>query len=135
MKYKIFIILFSFFGLNSIVLFSQEDIIEINNTSINVPDKYDFGNISEAAYSKYIIKNNRNSLVTISNIKTPPGFFATISNKSIAAGKKVILYFGLDPNHTDFDGDFNKNIVIKTNLITDIVVKMKGHITKIKEGQ
>jgi len=130
MKNKIAIILIVILGFSSSFLYAQEDIIEINNTNITVPETYDFGTISEVAYSKYIIKNNRNSAVAVSDIKTPAGFFASVSEKNIASGKKVILYFGLDPKHTEFDGNFVKCITIKTNLITDIVVELKGNIVK-----
>lgn len=130
MKNKIAIILIAILGFSSSFLYAQEDIIEINNTNISVPETYDFGSITEAAYSKYIIKNNRNSAVIVSDIKTPAGFFASVSEMNIASGKKIILYFGLDPKHTDFSGVFVKCITIKTNLITDIVVEVKGNIVK-----
>ena len=117
-----------FFLLIPIISSSQNSIIEINNTNIAVPDTHDFGQFNERVYTKFIIKNNRNSTVVVSNINTPAGFFANISDMNIASNKKVILYIGVEPSISDFDGDFEEEIVIKTNLITDIVVKVKGSL-------
>ena len=89
---------------------------------------YDFGEVTETSYIKYIIKNNRNSAVNVSNVVTPAGFFANISEMSIASGKKVILYVGIEPSLSDFEGDFEEEIIIKTNLVMDIVVKVKGNL-------
>jgi hypothetical protein len=116
-----------------VISFSQDDIIEINNTSINVPGVYDFSQVTETAYTKYIIKNNRNSAVNVSDVVTPAGFFANISEMNIAAGKKVILYVGIEPSLADFEGDFEEEIIIKTNLIMDIVIKVKGSLVPLNE--
>ncbi|MBN2892194.1 MAG: hypothetical protein JXL97_10025 [Bacteroidales bacterium] len=119
-----------FFITISISSFSQEGVIEINNTSIDMPDIYSFGEITETAYTKYVIKNNRNSAVNVSEVNTPAGFFANISDMNIASGKKVILYVGVEPKLIEKSGDFDENIVIKTNLVMDIVINLKGTITK-----
>mgnify|MGYP000667709256 CR=1 FL=1 len=105
-----------------------EDVIEINNTNISVPNVYDFGDITEAVYTRYYIKNNRGSAVTVSNITTPAGFFANISDMNIASGKRVILYVGLEPSYVPEKGKFEKEIIIQTNLVTDIIIKLKGNI-------
>ena len=119
-----------FFLLFPLVSFSQNDIIEINNTSVDVPETYDFGQISETSYTKFIIKNNRGSIVKVSEIKTPSGFLANISEMNIGSGKKVILYVGIEPSIASFEGDFEEEIIIKTNLIMDIVIKLKGNLEK-----
>lgn len=118
------------FALIPYVSFSQEQVIDINNTDISVPDIYDFGEISDRAFTKFIIKNNRNSAVTVSEILTPAGFFANISEMTIASDKKVILYIGLDPTFVEKEGNFEEKFVIKTNLIMDIEIKVKGHVKK-----
>lgn len=135
MNYKVLTAFLVFFSLNLIVSFAQDNIININNTKIEVPETYDFGEISETVHTKYLIKNNRNSTVVVSDIDTPAGFFASISKMSIAPGKKVILYFGLVPSQTNLDGNFNNKITIKTNLITDIEVKIKGNIIVLVEDE
>jgi len=111
-------------------LFAQDEIIEINSTNIDMPGVYDFGEINEAVYTKYIIKNNRSSAVIVSEVKTPSGFFANISDMNIAPNKKVILYVGLSPEYIDHVGAFEESIIIKTNLVMDIVVKLKGNIVE-----
>lgn len=110
--------------------FSQDFVIEINNTNITTVDTNDFSQVTDAVYQKYIIKNNRNSTVVVSEIKTPSGFFANISDMNIGAGKKVILYVGLDPRFFDAGGDFSESIIVKTNLIMDIVINVKGTVVK-----
>ncbi len=130
--YKLtFLFLFVFIFVNCAV--SQEDIVEINNTDIIVPQVYDFGDVDVTSYTKYIIKNNRNAPVNVKEVKTPAGFFANISDMNIAAGKKVILYIGLDPSFVEKEGVFENDIIIKTNLIMDIVIKVKGNIIKKTE--
>ena len=126
---KISLFLFVFLLITAMA-YSQNSIIEINNTNINVPETHDFGQFSERVFKKYIVKNNRNSAVTVSEIKIPAGFFANISEMNIAAGKKVILYIGIEPSIAEFEGDFEEKIIIKTNLITDIEVKVKGTFVK-----
>ena len=111
-------------------VFSQDVIIQINNTSISSVNVHDFGEISESAYTKYIIKNNRRTAVIVSEVKTPSGFFATISDMNIAAGKNVILYAGLDPKLMNKVGAFDQKIVIKTNLVIDIEIPLKGIIVE-----
>lgn len=113
--------------------FSQDNIIEINNTSIDVPEVYDFGEVTGTSYTKFIIKNNRNSAVNVSDIATSAGFFANISEMNIASGKKVILYVGIEPSLAEFEGDFANEIIIKTNLIMDIVIKVKGNLVTTKD--
>jgi hypothetical protein len=129
MKTKYFFIVFiviMFFQINT---FSQDEgIIEINNTNIEIPEIHDFGTFSTTAMTKYIIKNNRSTPVVVSNIKTPVGFFANISDMNIAPNKKVILYVGLEPSYTEIKGNFEKEIVIETNLIMSIIIKLKGNI-------
>ncbi len=113
------------------VTFSQQDlIIEINNSNIKVPEVYDFGNVTDVVYAKYIIKNNRNSAVIVSEIVTPAGFFANIADMKIGAGKKVILYIGLKPDFVETKGNFENQIKIKTNLVSDIIINVKGNIVK-----
>lgn len=119
----VLVILFQFEIINA-----QSDVIEINNTSITSPNEYDFGNIDSISYVKYTLKNNRNSAVTISDVKTPAGFFADISEMTIQPNKKITVFVGLDPDFVDFKGQFSKDIVIKTNLIMDIVITLKGKI-------
>lgn len=107
---------------------SQDLVIEINNTNIAQIDTIDFGDISEVKYQKIIIKNNRNSTVKISEVITPSGFGANLSEMNIGADKKVVLYVGLDPRMVDFANEFSEKIVIKTNLIIDIEINIKGNI-------
>ncbi len=121
---SIFFIFFINFSL------SQESLIEITNTNINVPDTYDFGEVIHNEHTKFIIKNSRSSAIVVSEIETPPGFFANISDMNIGAGKKVILYVGLKPEFIDDTGSFLEEIKIKTNLVMDIVIKVKGKIVK-----
>jgi len=131
MKTKYFFIALLTFIFMQINIFSQQEgIIEINNTNIVIPGAYDFGTFNTTATTKYIIKNNRNSPVIVSNIKTPVGFFANISDMNIAPNKKVILYVGLEPSYTEINGNFEKEIVIETNLIMSIIIKLKGNIIK-----
>lgn len=129
MKKNIYISLLSLVLLfSSTVIFAQNEIIEVNNTDIKMSGVYDFGTVTESCYTKYIVKNNRSSDVVVSKIKTPPGFFANISNSTIKPNKKAILYVGLDPKHVEDKGVFLKNIVIETNLVTDIKLELKGDI-------
>lgn len=130
---KLSFILLSFF-LSSFA-YSQDKIININTKNIEVPEVYDFGKISDNTYTQYVLKNNRNSAVVVSEITTPPGFFANISNKTIAPHKKSIVYVGLSPKATNFDDDFEAEIVIKTNLVTDIKIKLKGTIDTDTENK
>ena len=51
----------------------------------------------------------------------------------IASGKKVVLYVGIEPSIADFEGNFEDKIVLKTNLINDIVIKIKGNLVKKEE--
>ncbi len=108
--------------------FSQEARIEINNTSISNPQVYNFKDVTQKVYAKYLIKNNRNSTVVISDIKTPAGFFANISTTDIGAGKQAVLYVGLDPDYVEISGEFEEKIILKTNLIKNIEVTIKGRI-------
>ena len=117
----------------SLTNFAQNNIIEINNTNISTPNEYDFGQVSDVAYCQYVIKNNRNTPVLVKDVVVPSGFFANISDSKIASGKKIILYVGLKPDMTGINGDFEKDIILKTNLITDITLKVKGTI-KIDEN-
>lgn len=117
----------------SLIAYSQDNIININTKNIEVPAVYDFGKISDDAYTQYVLKNNRNSAVVVSDIITPPGFFANISNKTISPHKKSIVYVGLRPKATNFNDDFEAEIVIKTNLVTDIKIKLKGTIDTVTE--
>jgi hypothetical protein len=132
MKSKIFIILSIIFTITS-KIYSQENLIEVNNTSITMPKEYDFGEVSETAFTKYIIKNNRKSVLKISDIDTPAGFFANISQMQIKPGKKVVLYVGLAPEYVKKEGPFEQKISIKTNLITDIIIKIKGTVKKTQK--
>jgi len=127
---KISIILGFFIIVFFTTSFSQDFIIEINNTSISTVEVKDFGEVTDATYQKYIIKNNRNSAVVVSKIVTPSGFFANISDMNIATGRKVILYVGLDPQFSDQAGFFSESIVLKTNLIMDITIEVKGTVIK-----
>ncbi len=127
-KSILIIVVIALFSVGNV--FSQDAIIQINNTSISTISIHDFGEISDAAYTKYIIKNNRRTAVTVSEVKTPSGFFANISDMNIAAGKNVILYVGLDPKLVNKTGAFDEKIVIKTNLVIDIEIPLKGVIVE-----
>ena len=129
---KILLIIIAVFA--SVANFAQDNVVEINNTNISTPDVYDFGQIDDVVYCQYVIKNNRNTPVLIKDVVVPSGFFANISDSKIASGKKIILYIGLKPNMTGIDGDFEKNIILKTNLITDITLKVKGTVIKTEEN-
>ncbi len=110
--------------------YSQDLIIELNNSNIKVPEAYNFGDVTDVVYAKYIIKNSRNSAVTVSDVVTPPGFFANLADMRIGAGKRVILYIGLKPEFVEKDGNFEQQIKIKTNLVNDIIIPVKGNIIK-----
>jgi hypothetical protein len=128
MKTLLKIIIVGVIGFSPIFAQGQSDVIEINNTSIQTPETHDFGDVTEIEYVRYFIRNNRGSAVVVSNIKTPSGFFANISEMSIAPNKRVILYVGLDPSYVPEKGEFEKEIIISTNLVTNIVVQVKGNI-------
>lgn len=106
----------------------SSDLIEINNTSITNPIICDLGQIDSIVYTKFLIKNNRATTVQISDIKLPSGFFADFSDMTILPNKKVTLFVGVDPRFADLKGSFEKKIILKTNLVTDIEITLKGNI-------
>ena len=127
MKKLVFILLISFLSLS---FYAQDNEINIKNTSIQNADIQDFGTIDQMSYKKLIINNQRSTVVIIKNIITPDGFFANISDMEIKPGKNAVLYIGIDPNWTTINGEFQDTIKIKTNLIKDIIIPVKGKITK-----
>lgn len=106
----------------------SDEIIEINNTSINNPIICDFGQIDSIVYTKFFIKNNRASSVQINDTRIPSGFFVDFSDMTILPNKKITLYVGIDPRFVDLKGNFEKKIILKTNLVTDIEITLKGII-------
>ncbi len=135
---KIFISLIITFFLLSIQIFaqnsapvSQSNIIQINNTQIIVPDTLNIGNIQKGdqTYVQFIIINNRKNSVTISNIITPPGCGAQINSTILKPKSKTTLYVGFDTNWmSGVDSNFVYKIILKTNLIKDIIIPIKGKI-------
>lgn len=132
MKKLSFLILSIFLPL---FIYSQENIININTKNIEVPETYNFGDISDYAYTQFILKNNRNAAVVVSKIETPPGFFASVSNSTINSNKRTVLTVGLKASETGLADEFEEDIIIKTNLVTDIIVKVKGKIIKDLENK
>ena len=106
----------------------SDDLIEINNTSITNPIVCDFGQIDSIVYTKFIIKNNRATSVQINDTRIPSGFFVDFSDMTILPNKKITLYVGIDPRFVDLKGAFEKKIILKTNLVTDIEITLKGII-------
>lgn len=124
-------IIFYFFIFWFLTLEAQKEfLIEINQTSITELKPIDFGNIDSLVYEKVIIKNNRSSAVEIVDVKVPTGFFVDISDDKILPNKKIVVYVGLNPDFTEISGDFLKKVVLKTNLIADIEIPIKGCIKK-----
>ena len=111
-------------------LFAQEKTKEIviKNSTIVYPEVHDYGEIEEdtRVVSQYIIKNERESGVEIKNIKTPPGYMASISKSIIKSNKKITLHLIIDTSWIDKKGEFTEKIIIKTNLIKDIVIEVRG---------
>ena len=131
MKTFYFIFLFLLiFAMNFQQLSAQEKTKEIviKNSTIVYPEVYDYGEIEEntRVVSQYIIKNERESGVEIINIKTPPGYMASISKSIINSNKKITLHLIIDTSWIDKKGEFIEKIIIKTNLIKDIVIEVRG---------
>ncbi len=127
MKYKIISSLLILLPIFSI---AQENKIIINKTEIITPPAYNFDTITDITYVNYIIKNNRSTPITIKNVNSPNGIIVNITPKEIAAGKKANLYIAVAPIFTDFKGEFDKKILIHTNLIKPIEIEIKGYIPK-----
>ena len=123
-----FLMLFFLTNLQQVSAQDKTKEIVIKNSTIVYPDVHDYGEIEEntRVVDKYIIINERESSVEIKNIKTPSGYMANISKSIINPSKKITLHLIIDSSWIDKKGDFIEKIIIKTNLVKDIVIEVRG---------
>ncbi len=107
-----------------------DNIIIITKTQIIQPPVYDFGEVQKGsqAYAKFIIKNQRPNTVEITNISTPSGFGASMQKPVIKPKGQSEIYIGFDSNWVEADSTFEETIILETNLIKNINIKVKGKI-------
>jgi hypothetical protein len=108
----------------------NDNIIIITKTQIVQPPTYDFGNVQKGsqAYAKFIIKNQRPNTIEITNIITPSGFGASMQKPVIKPKGQSEVYVGFDSNWIEADSTFEETIILETNLIKNISIKVKGKI-------
>ncbi len=134
MKIKKIITIFSITCLNLVFSYAQTDnIIRITNTQIITPEVVDLGTINgEEKFVKILISNERNNTVEIKNISTPEGLSVSLKKNSFAPKSQTPLYIGIKPEINQDTGLIKKSIIIETNLIVPIVIKLRARVNPKK---
>ncbi len=76
----------------------------------------------------YTIQNERKTELEIKEIKPPQGFMVTATEMKIKPGKSVNVYVIIETKLIDKKGDFAEKVIIKTNLVEDIVFDITGFL-------
>jgi ribosomal protein S6 len=120
----LFIFLLSF----NVLKAQNEFEIKIFDSTIQNAPIHDCGDIEKAGREvlQYTIKNERKTDVEIINIKTPQGYMASTSTNVIESKDEATIYIMIERKFIENTGDFNEKIIIKTNLIQDIEIELKG---------
>jgi len=74
----------------------------------------------------YKIVNKRKTDVEIKNVRAPQGYMASISSNTIEAKDEVTIQIMFDTQFIQKKGEFDEKIIIKTDLIQDIEIEIKG---------
>ncbi len=102
--------------------------IVLKNNEIEIPEIFDFGNIDNGTQmmEKFVIVNERETSVEITNLSTPTGYKVSVSKKELKPQSQTTVIVALDSNWIEHKGEFTEKIIIETNLVQDIVIEFKG---------
>ena len=130
MKIKKIITIYSIICISASLSFAQADnIIRITNTQIISPQVIDAGTINEEGkFIKILISNERNNTVEIKNINTPEGLSVSLKKQSFDPKSQTPLYIGIKPGSDQDTGLIKKSVIIETNLIVPIVIKIRARV-------
>jgi len=102
--------------------------ILIFDSSIQTAPVYNIGEIKNGSQEMltYKIVNKRKTDVEIKNVRAPQGYMASISSNTIEAKDEVTIQIMFDTQFIQKKGEFDEKIIIKTDLIQDIEIEIKG---------
>lgn len=127
LKIWIFSALFIAVGFST---FAQENVGEIiiNTGNVEISDTVDFGNVAtgEQVMKKMTIKNKSKRTVEFTEMKAPTGYMVSISKKELKPNAKTTLIIGFAANWIEEEGDFKDVIILKSKVLSDIIVPVKG---------